>query len=288
MHARSTNFDPLRSLTFLLATGLLLLVPPLSRAYVLPGRQVLALMAEKHAVPQALEVRQVVSQLPLDGAPRLATTLRETLNYNYPDRFRADTMGEDYQRISILTPHDRLVVVNGQIQTGPPERFEAYTQILLNHTRAAMADYLLKMGVDLDLTSLGRFEEDYCFVIGASYPDQRPAQIWIEKDTFRPLRLMLPPSALNPQDGPLEIRFLDWGQIEGAVYPMRIQIYRKHQLFREMRVENLRVDPVQNPLLFDTVGLRATLPTWTPEPVLTSPAPTLVPPTDPSSQERPF
>ena len=262
-------------MAFLLLTGALLLVPADVRGYVLPGKQVLALMEEKRTVPRSLEVRQVVSLLPLDGAPRLATELRETLNYLFPGHFRADTSGDDYQRISIRTPRDRLVVVNGQIRTGPPERFEDYPLVLLNHTRAAMTEYLLGVGVDLNLTSLGRFEDDYCFVIGATYPDQTAAQLWIQKDTFRPLRLMLPPSALNPDQGALEVRFLDWGQIEGAAYPMLIQIYRKHQLFREMRVERLRVDPAQDPALFDPAGLRATLPEWGPKPILTPPVPTL-------------
>ncbi len=246
----------------------------MARGYVLPGGQVLALMEAKRTVPQSLEVRQVVSRMPLDGAPRLAVVLQETLNYRFPEHFRADTRGDDYQRTSIRTSGDRLVVVNGQIQSGPPERFEDYPAIVLNPTREAMTAYLLSVGVDLALTSLGRFEDDYCFVIGAAYPDQSAAQLWIQKDTFRPLRLMLPPSALNPEEGALEIRFLDWGQIEGAAYPMRIQVYRRHQLSREMRVENLRVDPPQDPALFDTAGLRATLPQWGAEPILTPLSPT--------------
>ncbi len=280
MPAKPTPTDPLAVPALLLA-AVLLLMPVVAWAYLLPGKQVLALMEEKHPAPQSLEVRQAVSQLPLSGAPLMAASMRETLHFHYPERFRSDTSGDDYQRISIRTPQDRLVVVNGQIRTGPPERFEAYTEILLKNTRAAMSAYLLQMGVDLDVISLGRFEDIYCFVIGAAYPDQSRAQLWVQKDTFRPLRLILPPSALDPQAGPLEVRFLDWGQIEGAVYPMLVQIYRKHQLYREMRVENLRADAVQDPMLFDTAALRATLPMWVPETMLTPPAPNLTPPTTP-------
>lgn len=259
-------------LAFLLAMGLILLAAGIAGGYVLPGGQVLALMETKRTVPQSLEVRQVVSRMPIDGAPRRAAELKETLNYRYPDHFRADSRGDDYQRTSIRTPLDRLVVINGQIRSGPPERFETYQAILLNTSRAALSDFLLGVGVDLDLTSLGRFEDEYCYVIGAAYPDQSAAQLWIQKDTFRPLRLMLPPPALAPEEGAFEIRFLDWGQIEGATYPMLIQVYRQHQLVREMRVENLRVDPSQDPALFDTAGLRATLPPWG------GTAPILVPP----------
>ncbi len=269
---RPFRTGPPAGLAFVLVAGLVCLAAGMARGYVLPGGQVLALMEAKRAVPQSLEVRQVVSRMPLDGAPRLAVELQETLHYRFPDHFRSDIRGDGYQRTSIRTPLDRLVVVNGQIQSEPSERFEDYPAILLNATRTAMTDYLRGVGVDLALTSLGRFEGDYCFVIGAAYPDQNAAQLWIQKDTFRPLRLMLPPSVLNPEAGALEIRFLDWGQIEGAAYPMRIQVYRKHQLWREMRVENLRVDPVQDPAFFDTAGLRATLPDWGAEPILAPPA----------------
>lgn len=268
-------------LPLLLVVGLMVLLSPsVPEAFVLPGKQVLALMQEKRIAPPNLEVRQVVSQLPIDGAPLMAATLRETLNYSFPDRFRADIAGENYRRISILTPHDRLVAVNGKIQSGPPDRFEVYKDILLIDTRQAMGAYLLQLGVDLDQSSLGRFEDRYCFVIGAHFPDARAAQLWVAKDTFRPMRLILPPPALNPQEGPLEVRFLDWGQIEGAAYPMLIQIFRKHQLVREMRVEGLRLNSNPDPVLFDTAGLRATLPHWVPEPIIAppSPSPSTIPP----------
>lgn len=265
-----TEFKPrqLRGrITLLVLLGLMLLVPPAVQAYVLPGKQVLALMAEKRAAPQTLEVQQVVSQLPVDGSPAEVTTLQETLLFNYPDRFRADTTGVDFRRISIQSGQDRLVVVNGQIQTGPPERFEVYKDILLLETRTAMVAYLTQLGVDLNRTCLGRFEDNYCFVVGAHSAEERTPQLWVAKDTFRPLRLVLPPSTLSPQEGMLEVRFLDWGQVEGAAYPMLVQIFRKHQLSREMRVENLKVDPVWDPAVFDTAGLRAMPSQAMPDPV---------------------
>ncbi len=250
--------------------GLALLVPSATVAYVLPGRQVVALMAEKRLAPQTLEVRQAVSPLAVDGSDAEAAALQETLFFSFPDRFRADAAGAGYRRISIQSGQDRLVAVNGQIQTGPPERFEIYKDILLLETRTALSAYLRQLGIDLDRTCLGRFEEHYCFVVGARSPEEQSPQLWIAKDTFRPLRLLLPPSAASPQEGMLEIRLLDWGQVEGAAYPMLVQIYRRHQLFREMRVEELRVDPAQDPSLFDTAGLRAMPSQAMPEPVPSS------------------
>lgn len=262
-------------LPIIVALGLALAGPGPLDAYVLPGQQVLAMMEAKRIAPQGLEVQQSVSQRPPDGAPRAALALRETLHFHFPDRVRADTLGEDYRRISIRTPDDRLVVLNGEIQPGEPERFEIFRDILRLETRSAMEAYLRQLDIDLDLTSLGRFEDNYCYVIGARYPDESAPQLWVQKDTFRPMRLLLPSSGLRPAEGALEVRFLDWGQIEGAVYPMLIQIYRKHQLFREMRVESLRVDPAPDPALFDTARLRATLPRWVPAPLTTPPAPTV-------------
>lgn len=263
----------------LILVGVGLVLPPTAlRAYVLPGKQLLVLMTENRTVPQTLEVKQAVSQRPDDGAPRIAASLRETLYFGFPDRFRSDTIGENYRRISIRAPEDTVVVVNGQVRSGAPERFEIYKDLLMINSRETLEAYLGQLGVDLNQTRLDRFEEDYCVVVGAIDPFANTPQLWVQKDSFLPLRLTLPPSLLNPQEGALEVRYLDWGQIEGAVYPMLIQIYRKHQLFREMRVENLRVDPPQDTLLFDAAALRATLPQWIPEPIGTAPAlPTTTP-----------
>ena len=224
-------------------------------------------MAEKRVVPQTLEVQQAVSQFPTDGSPAAVISLQETLSFNYPDRFRADTVGENYRRISIQTAQDRVVVVNGQVQTGPTDRWDAYKDLLLIKTRSALTAYLTQLGLDLDRTCLGRFEDDYCFVIGAQTLNAQTPQLWVQKDTFRPLRLILPPATMSNLEARLEIRFLDWAQVEGTMYPMMIQILRNHQLYREMRVENLQVDITQDPALFDTVGLRATLPPRVPDPV---------------------
>ena len=273
-----TGFQPRQlrgGITLRVVLGLMLLLPPVVHAYVLPGKQVLALMAEKRVAPQTLEVQQIVSQLPIDGSPEEVTTLQETLLFNHPDRIRADTTGIDFRRISIQSGQDRLVVVNGQIQTDPPERFEVYKDILLLDTRTAMVAYLTQLGVDLNRSCLGRFEDNYCFVIGAHSAEEPTPQLWVAKDTLRPLRLILPPATLSPQEGMLEVRFLDWGQVEGAAYPMRVQIYRKHQLFREMRVENLKVDPVWDPAVFDTAALRAMPSQAMPESVPAPSAPTL-------------
>ncbi len=265
------SISPALAALILVAVGLVL--PPAAlRAYVLPGKQLLALMAERRTIPRTLEVKQTVSQLPEDGAPRMAAAFRETLYFGFPDRFRSDTIGENYHRISIRAPEDTLVVVNGQVRSGAPERFEVYKDLLMINSREALAAYLGQLGVDLNQTRLDRFEEDYCVVVGARNPLANTPQLWVRKDSFLPLRLTLPPSLLNPQEGALEVRYLDWGQIEGAVYPMLIQIYRKHQLFREMRVENLRVDLPQDPLLFSAAALRATLPQWIPEPIGILPA----------------
>lgn len=255
--------------------------PPALKAYVLSGEQVLALMAKKRTFPQTLEVKQAVSQLPDNDAPRLAESLRETLFYSFPDRLRSDTLGEDYRRISIRTPQEAVVVVNGQVRSGAPQRFEIYNELLLMNSRVALETFLGRVGIDLNQTRLDRFEDNYCVVIGARDPLGNTPQLWVHKDSFLPLRLTLPPPLLNPQEGALDVRYRDWGQIEGTLYPMRIQIYRQHQLFREMRVENLRVDLPLDTLLFDAAALRATLPQWLPAPI------EIVPPEAGPPEDRP-
>ena len=96
MCTRTVKYIALVGTTLVLvAVGLV--PPPALRAYVLSGRHLLALMAEKRTVSQTLEVKQAVSQLPEGDAPRLAAALRETLYFGFPDRFRllAGTVGAE-------------------------------------------------------------------------------------------------------------------------------------------------------------------------------------------------
>lgn len=245
-----------KMLWWTLAALAALCAPP-AWSYVLMGGQVLERMAEALDMPDALQVVQRLSW-ETEGVTRdAAAALTETLTYRAPDRFRAEALGPGFRRISVSSGRDAAVVRNGQLQPEPRERFELYKELLLARNAHEWTYTLNMLGIELGVSSLGRFETHYCYVLGAHYPDATVPQLWVDKTSFRPLRLMLPAPSLKPEEGPLEVRYLDWGQVQGAIYPMLIQIYVNHRLWREMRVERLEINPPIAAHLFDTGALRA-------------------------------
>jgi hypothetical protein len=134
------------------------------------------------------------------------------------------------------------------------------------------------MGVDVQVSSLGRLEDHYCYVVGARFPNEDVAQLWVDKDTFLPFRLLLPSSALQPEAGPVEIRYRNWTFVEGAAYPMHVVLMQDHQVMEEARVDRVQVNPVLNSDVFDTAFLRQqwSRPT-TPTETHSNPAPPSVP-----------
>jgi hypothetical protein len=122
--------------------------------------------------------------------------------------------------------------------------------------RQALTDYLRMIGIDVTVSSLGRFDDHYCYVVGARYPNENAAQLWVDKNSFLPVRLMLPPAALAPADGSIEIRYRNWRLTDGTAYPMHVIMMQNHQIMEEIRVERLLVNPEITNDLFDIRALR--------------------------------
>ena len=239
----------------LIPVWLILIMATPARAYVLLGEHVLDLMVKALGKADTLEVSQKVTLNA--GDPTLpSAALQETVHIRFPYDLRADAVGEDYQRQIIFSGRTALLAVNGELQTVPPPSYARYHDILVIKPRQALADHLRMAGVDLTVSSLGRFEDQYCYVIGARYPDQAPAQLWVAKDTFHPLRLILPSRANQPAEGWVEIRYRNWGYADGLAYPMHIIMLLNHQIVEEIRVDRLAVNPVFPPDLFDIAALR--------------------------------
>ncbi len=95
------------------------------------------------------------------------------------------------QRGYVLTKLESLTAVNGKIVDEPENVFDRYKDILLYHSRETLHVKLNWLGVEVSLTSLGRFQDKIAFVIGAQYPEESRSQLWVDKETFRPIRWLL-------------------------------------------------------------------------------------------------
>lgn len=239
----------------LLLTVWLILGPASARAYVLMGEHVLDLMVQALGQADTLEATQ---SLTIYAAPSLpsTSTLQETVRIRFPYDFRADALGDGNQRQMVFSATTALVAVNGVLQDGPPPRYARYADILMAKPRQALTDHLRTMGVDVAVSSLGRLEDRYCYIVGARFPDENAPQLWVDKDSFLPIRLMLPPAARAPEDGPVEIRYRNWRIAEGTAYPMHVVMLQNHRVMEEIRVERFLVNPEFPSDLFDIWALR--------------------------------
>ncbi len=225
----------------------------LGRAYILPAEQVLTYMTEQMGPASTLIVSQktlVYDPLIQEGMQELA----ETLYYVSPDRFRSEIRGPEVEKVTVVDNGDALVVVDGRILRERQTLFDHFKDLILYRNAGVLADRLVRLGVDVDLVSLGRFGDQIVYVIGAKYPDESVPQVWVAKDLFRPLRFIL---KADREGIGREIEYTDYVEGErGGVYPGRTLFYEGGKLVRMHVVEAVESPARISPELFDLSRIR--------------------------------
>jgi len=233
--------------------------PALAGAYVLRGPHVLELMTRELRYPQQLLVHQRQFLFDTSDEGRVVE-LDEVVRYFLPGNFRSDIETANVQRIYVASQAQALTVVDGHIAETATTRFDRYKDIFLFQNRKHLARHLNALGVDITVASLGRLDDRIAYVLGAQYPDVLPTQVWVDKETLRPLRWM---QAARNSDGQLdifEIRYNDWRPVDKAWYPGRIDFYHNTVLVREIIIEAIAKDAGFGYELFDIERLRASYP----------------------------
>ncbi len=225
-------------------------------AYVLQGPHILELMTQKLGKLERLMVSQKLIFYD-DSQEKGAVELVETLRYVFPETFRSDILSKNVERIQVLSKGVVLTVIDGKVAAEPETRFDRYKDILLYRSRMLLEQRLSILGVDVKVSSLGRFEGKPAYVLGAQYPDETVPQIWFDKDSFRPFRWIIMSRTGESSDDSLEVRYLKWGKSGKTWYPMRIKFYKNDILVREINVQNIKVNPSFSKDLFDIEYLKS-------------------------------
>ncbi len=274
---------------------------PAGMAYVLPGQHILDLMTEHLGQAQSLFISQKVvfynirrqpaaaeeseaggfsegDQQPADSqqddaalqpveAELVPDTIEmdETLRYVFPNRFRSEIITQANQRIHVFADNEAFTVIDGAAQLYPETRFDLYKDIMLFRSRPELVSRLAQLNVDVSLSSLARFEGQIAFVIGTEDTAEPVAQLWVDKETFRPLRWIITNSVAGYGAITLEIRYLDWWQIGDTFwYPMSIEFFQNDELVRSIQVQRYEVNPSVSPEIFNIQQLRTIYPTASP------------------------
>lgn len=224
-------------------------------AYVLPGPFLLKLMAQNLGNADRLLVTQKL--ILHDDNPNMNTDeLSETLKFKFPKTFRSDITSENIQRIRILSNRIVFTVIDGKISDEPENAYDHYKDLMLFRSREIIEERLSDLGVDVNVSSLGRFKGTPAYVLGAQYPDETPPQVWLDKNTFLPFRWIISGNAAQN----LEVLYLDWKNLNKTWYPMRIEFFSNGNLVREIHVQDIKVNPSFKDDLFDIEKLASLYP----------------------------
>jgi outer membrane lipoprotein-sorting protein len=226
--------------------------------YVLQGPHVLELMAQRLGTVKTLLVSQKLV-LYDTSLPKSPVELEETIRYAFPEKFRSDLHSETALRIHVVSSGVMLTIVDGKAVSDTEMNFDLYKDIFLYRPRILLQKRLSFLGVDVSVSSLGRFQDRLAYVVGAEYPDETVSQIWIDKDTFRPFRWLLRPTGGRVDDA-FEIRYSKWRQVDKIWYPVRIEFYQNDMLVREIVVDEITMNISFSDDFFNVTHLKSMYP----------------------------
>jgi outer membrane lipoprotein-sorting protein len=248
-----------KSLVIFLGFAIMTCLHAPTNAYVLPGPYILELMTQNLGKAKSILVSQKLV-IHDDTPQKSAVELSETLRYVFPEMFRSDTLSENVHRIHVLSKGRAVTVLDGKVADESDNRYDRYKDILLFKPGKMLQDKLSLLGVDITVSSLGRFQGKPAYVLGAQYPDETTDQVWLDKDTFRPFRWIMTSKPEQSRENSVEIRYDQWQKVQNTWYPMRIEFFMAGILVREIDVQNIKVNPSFSKKLFDIKHLKSLYP----------------------------
>lgn len=247
---------------------IIILGPSAAAGYVLPGRYVTQLMIEHLNLPRQLRVQQHLNlhsrpdtaqkQEKADAAAKSESrtvSFKQTAWYRLPGQFRSDIQSDRLQQIHVADNGEIITVIDGTPVSAGRDWTNRYKDLFLFHDRRQINSTLADHGIDVDISSHGRFQDTICYVIGAEYPDMQAPQLWIKKDGFRPIRWIVEPAEKTDAPPRAEIRFPEWRRVEKTWYPRKIEFYENGRITRTIAVDAVTVNPAVAADRFDTDAL---------------------------------
>jgi len=223
-------------------------LPMVAQAYILSANAVLRRMAAQRSELQLSslivrgqftfhgeEARQVAAAL---GRPAADTmTIPAVATYKMPGRCRIELAPPGVPDAPAASN------VNGALSTAGTKlpslvAFSTLACPLLDQRGGAdgPATFARQSGVDLSKISLGRLNGTIAYVIGGRSRDANVPTLWIEKERFAPLRLVLRDGA----GGMRELRLLDYSSpAAGEWHPRVIELRRGEDVQAVFKVDSV-------------------------------------------------
>lgn len=214
-----------------------LLAGDIASAYVLPTEFILQILADKRRHLNIVDLSiQLTTELESQHAPA-----EDRVYLKNPERLRRVRQDEETTTVEIVR--------EGKAARGPEgdiKRVKSTPDILpvllmpvgasIEEMQVRMTKAVKALGIDTSVTALGRYEDRVCYIIGARAWEKNVSQLWIDKETFLPLRLVLMDNKVRR-----ETRWLEFGSsVTADWYPRVIEI-----LEDGVRVERAEVTKIE-------------------------------------------
>lgn len=203
-------------------------------AYVPPAEEVFSLMPhQKHRLIRALALT-LETTFHGEAWPEGEISFTENVCFRYPDRFYSVIEVPSGRKIYAVQAEKTLTAVDNKIISMAESHTDRYKDLFLYRSPESLVDALLRAGIDTAIVSFGRLEGRIAYVIGAVYPDESFPQVWVDKDTFRPLRILFPASEGSEKT---DIRYEQYFNIGHRMwYPGLIIFYSNDKIIKEQRL----------------------------------------------------
>jgi len=211
-----------------------ILMPGMGEAFVPQAPHLLHLVVKKIKQPVGIEAFQTKKILNYQDKQEGYVELKEKLIYVYPNRLRSEIISDNITGFSVESDFRFVKVKDGVIISQDKPPIDLYTDILLYRDYKSLLNKLSLAGIDTTKVSLQRYNDTICYVIGRSLAKGKPfAGLWIEKDTFLPMKYVVEKNGLM-----VESLYLNWQQFSKTWYPMQVSIFLDNQLFAMVDVQS--------------------------------------------------
>ncbi|NOX35336.1 MAG: hypothetical protein GXP56_16675 [Deltaproteobacteria bacterium] len=224
-----------------------ILLPGVGEAFIPQAPHLLYLVMEKIRQPAGIEAFQTKKILNYKDPGKGFNKLEEKLYFLYPGRFRCEITSETLTSFSVESDHEFVKVMDGIIVSHEKSPVDLYTDILLYRDHESLLNRLAEEGIDTTEVSLQRYNDIICYVIGRPLEKGKPfAGLWIEKDTFLPMKYMVEKNGYM-----VEIFYHNWRRVSKTWYPMQVVIFLDNQLSVMVDVKSFDLKSGFLPSLFD-------------------------------------
>jgi hypothetical protein len=107
------------------------------------------------------------------------------------------------------------------------------------------------LGVNTEVVSYARFDGRVGYLIGSKPWETDKPQVWFEKDSLLPMRVVTFQKGADGATVKLDLRYLGWGSpVGGAWYPQAIEVWKNDKLVRRAVTQNVERNVAVDATLF--------------------------------------